>query len=188
MIKACDIKRGTVVDIDGGPHIAEKLHVQTPSARGGASLYKIRFRNVKTKQKVDKTVKGDESFQETNFQRREVQVMYSDQDSSTFMDLEDYSQFTLSNDVIGGERLYLSEDMEGLSALVADDQVIGLQLPSVVDLEVTECGPPMKGASATARTKPATLSTGLVVQVPEYLSTGEVIRVDTATGEFLSRA
>jgi elongation factor P len=104
------------------------------------------------------------------------------------MDLEDYSQFTLTKDDLENEWPYLTEGQEGLSALIADGRVIGLELPLLVPLTIVETRPSMKGGSVTARTKPAVLSTGLVVQVPEYLATGEVVRVDTRSGLYVSKA
>ena len=83
--------------------------------------------------------------------------------------------------------LYITEELEGMLALIYNDECVGIQLPSAVELNVTECDPGVKGNSATNRTKPATLETGLVVQVPEYLAMGQRIKVDTRTGEFLSR-
>ena len=83
---------------------------------------------------------------------------------------------------------YLTENLEGVQALIYNDQCVGIQLPLTVELKVVQCDPGIKGASATSRTKPATLETGLVVQVPEYLAEGERIKVDTRTGEYLSRA
>lgn len=187
-MRACDLKNGSVVDIDGIPHIVEQLQVQTPSARGGATLYKVRFRNVRTKQKVDRVFKGDDPLKDTVFERRQVQYLYKEPGLYTFMDAADYSQFTLSEDEIENEIPYLVDGLEGITALIANDQVIGIEVPPTVELTVTECDPSIRGASVTARTKPATLETGHVVQVPEYLSPGELIKVDTRTGKFLSRA
>jgi elongation factor P len=188
MVRVSELERGSVVGISNTPHVVEELQVQTPSARGGASLYKIRFRNLANKQKLDKTFKGDDTLEDLDVDRREVQFLYRDQDSFTFMDLSDYNQFTLFPDDIGDQAVYLAEDMEGIRVLIVDEKVVAIELPPVVELEITECDPSIRGASATARTKPATLSTGLVVQVPEYISNGEVIRIDTRTGKFLSRA
>ncbi len=188
MPKASELKRGSIVQIDGAPHILEDLHVQTPSARGGASLYKCRFRNLATRQKLDRSMKGDEMLGEANFEKREVQYLYCQGDAHVFMDLTDYSQFELAADAIDEERYYLVEDMEGIFALVSDGKVLSIELPPTVELEITETSPAIKGASATARTKPATLSTGLTVHVPEHISTGTVVRVDTRTGAFLGRA
>jgi elongation factor P len=104
------------------------------------------------------------------------------------MDLETYDQFMLQRDMIEEEANYLTDNMEGISALVLEGEVIGIEIPLTVDLEITECNPAVRGNSATGRTKPATLETGLVVQVPEHLDQGEVIRVDTSTGKFVQRA
>jgi elongation factor P len=188
MAKVCDLKRGAIVEINGSPHVLEDLSISTPSARGGSSLYRMRFRGLVSKQKVDKTCKGDESFPDVEVRRREVQFSYEAQGAYVFMDIEDYSEFRLMNEDIADEVPYITEDLEGVHALISDGRVLAIELPPVAELEVTETGPSMKGASATARTKPATLSTGLIVQVPEYLSTGEAVRVDTRTGKFLSRA
>jgi elongation factor P len=188
MPKASELKRGSIVALSGTPHVVEDLQIQTPSARGGASLYKLRFRNLVTRQKEDRTFKGDDLLQDAPFEKRDVQFSYAQQGHYTFMDLEDYNEFTLSADEIEDQVPYLTTELEGIIALVSDGKVLAIELPPVVELEVTECGPSMKGASATARTKPATLCTGLVVQVPEYLAAGGIIRVDTRTGKFLSRA
>jgi len=143
---------------------------------------------VATKQKFDKSFKGDEPLQEVAFERRPVQFLFQDANGYTFMDLESYEQHTLDADALDEERLYLTDGLEGLYALIADDVLLGIELPATVSLEIVETSPAMKGASASARTKPATLSTGLVVQIPEYLATGEQIKVNTASGEFISRA
>jgi len=188
VIKACNLKKSSIIDIDGTPHATEHIQVQTPSARGGATLYKVRFRNVQTHQKVDKTFRGDDAMKEADFETREVQYLYKKADRHTFMDLEDYSQFELTTDDIEAAVPYLVDDMEGITALLSDERVLGIRLPDVVVLDIAECDPSIKGASATARTKPATMVTGLVVQVPEYISQDDVIRVDTRTNEFLSRA
>jgi len=106
----------------------------------------------------------------------------------TFMDSEDYSQYTLNTDVLEEQLGYITEDLEGMIALLVDGEIVGIEIPQTVILEITDTAPELKGASATARTKPATLSTALEIQVPEYLKTGERIRVNTANAKFLSRA
>jgi elongation factor P len=104
------------------------------------------------------------------------------------MDLENYEQFELFQEDIEDILPFLVEDMEGISALTSDGKVLTLRMPDTVELEIVECAPSMKGASATARTKPATLTTGLIVQVPEYIEHGETIKVDTRERKYLSRA
>ncbi|MBM3306159.1 MAG: elongation factor P [Candidatus Aminicenantes bacterium] len=188
MFRASDLKKGDVVKIDGDPHIVETVKVQTPSARGTVTLYKIRFRNLKTKRKADQSLRGDETLAEADFERRPVQWLFGDASSVTFMDLQDYSQFALAKDEIGDEWPYLSEGVEGLVAIVSEGRILGLEIPTFVNLEIVETQPSVKGGSVTSRTKPATLSSGLVVQVPEYMADGEMIRVDTRTGEYVSKA
>jgi len=188
MFKASDLKKGDVVRIEGDPHIVETVKVQSPSARGAVTLYKIRFRNLTSKRKVDQALRGDDVLAEADFERRPVQYLYGNASSITFMDLRDYSQFTLARDEIEEEWPYITEGLEGLISISSEGRVLGLEIPTFVELEIVETIPSVKGGSVTARTKPATLSTGLVVQVPEYMAVGEVIRVDTRTGEYASKA
>ena len=188
MLKACDLKKGSLVGLRGLPHVLESLSVTTPSARGAASIYHFRFRNLVTKAKQDVSCKGEEPFDDIDFERRPVQYLYREADLHTFMDTEDFSQFTLPATAIEEQLDYLVEDMEGLFALISDGKVLTIEVPQKVVLTIASCGPVMKGASVTARSKPAKCQTGLVVQVPEYLEAGEAIIVDTATGTYLSRA
>ena len=152
------------------------------------TLLKIRYNHVVSKQKFEQTYKGDDDIQLVDFVRKPVQLLYRESDSCTFMDNEDYSQYTIDNALVEDELLYLVDGLEGIYALISDGELLGIELPSSVNMEVIECSPGIKGASASARTKPATLSSGLVVQVPEYLEPGEIIKVNTDTGKFMSRA
>ncbi len=188
MPKACDMKRGSIVNINGAPHVVEELKISTPSARGSASLYHFRFRNIGTKTKVDKTCKGDESFVDCSFEKKDIQFSYSQGDLYTFTVLDDYSEITFNREDIKDELQYITEDLEGIHALISDDKTVGIELPSTAELKIVECDPSMRGASATARTKPAKVETGLIVQVPEYLAPDEIIKIDTRTGAFLGRA
>jgi elongation factor P len=188
VFSASDLKKGDVVKIDGDPHIVETIKVQTPSARGAATLYKIRFRNLSTKRKVDQSLRGDDMFEEADLERRPVQYLYGDAASLTVMDLQDFSQFTLAKEDLEEEWPYLTEGVEGLIAIVSEGRILGLDIPTFVNLEIVETAPAVKGGSVTSRTKPATLSTGLVIQVPEYMAVGEIVRVDTRTGEYASKA
>ena len=187
MIKACDLSKNSVVELNGDPHVVEQLRVQSPSARGASTLYKIRFRNVRTRAKLDQTYKGDDPVKETDFDTRLVSFSFREGDRFTFMDLEDYSQFELMADEIEDAVPYLVDGMEGIKALTQNGKVLCIQLPDAVELRIAECAPSMRGASVTARTKAATLETGLVLQVPEYMEQGERIRVDTRTGGFVQR-
>lgn len=188
MAKASDLKRGMVVDINGVPHAVKQVEVKSPSSRGATTLYKARFTNLKTGQKLDESLKGDDVFKEAELVRAKVQYSYKDGGNYIFMNAEDYTQYSLSADDLEGQVEYLSESLEGIVALLIDDAVLGIELPATVVLEIVETPPPIKGSSASARTKTARLSTGLEVQVPEYLETGELIKVNTETGKYSSRA
>ena len=186
-MKASDLTKTSIVDIGGTPHRVESIQVQSPSARGGASIYKVRFRNVQSGQKVDQSLRGDDNLKEASFETKEVQYLYKNADLYAFMDLEDYSQFELPAAQLESAIPYLIEDMEGIKALTSEGQVLAVIMPDTIDMKIEECDPSIKGASATSRTKPATLETGLIVQVPEYISPGERIRIDTRTNVFLKR-
>ncbi len=188
MVPAKDFKRRMVVEIDGAPHMIEHIQVQTPSARGAATLYKVKARNLKTRQRVEKTFKGTDALAESSFERRPIQFLYRDPDGFHFMDAADYNQFSLSLEDLEDQAPFMTENMDDLEALIVDDEVIGIELPDTVDLPITETTPGVRGNSATGRTKPATLATGFIVQVPEHLDPGTVVRVDTRTGEYLGRA
>jgi elongation factor P len=185
---AKEIKTGSVLNYNGAPCIIETVMVQSPTARGASTFYKYRARNLITKQKVDITLRGGDSLDEADFYRRPIKYLYSDPTHLHFMDAENYEQYDLARDSVEEESKYLTEELEGIQALIYNDECVGIQLPVAVVLTIVETDPAIRGASATARTKPAKLDTGLVVQVPEYLSAGEKVKVDTRTGEFLGRA
>jgi elongation factor P len=185
---AKDIKRGHIVNFNGAPCMIETINVQSPSARGAATIYKYKARNLIGKQKVDISLRGGESLPEADFARRSVKFMYADPTEVHFLDQEDYNDYPLPKDDLTEELQFLTENLEGVQAMIYNDQCVGIQLPLTVELKVVECDPGIKGASATARTKPAKLETGLVVQVPEYLSQGETVKVDTRNGAYISRA
>jgi elongation factor P len=188
VVPAKDFKKRMVVEIDGAPHMIEHINVQTPSARGAATLYKVKARNLKTKVRVEKSYRGTDVLNESSFERRPIQFLYRDPDAFHFMDSSDYNQFSLPADDLAEQAPFMTENMEGIDALVVDDEVIAIALPDTVVLSITETAPGVRGNSATGRTKPATLSTGHVIQVPEHLDQGVTVRVDTTTGEYLGRA
>jgi len=187
-MKASELKKGLVLDIDGRNILVKALDIQSPSSRSGSTLYKVRGLDIVSKQKYENRFKGDENVQTVEFGRRPVQFLFQDAEGCTFMDRESYEQYTLPSADLQEELQYLSEDLEGITAMIADGVILGIELPATVTLEIVDTAPGMKAASASARNKPATLTTGLVVQVPEYLTRGERIKVNTGTGEYISRA
>ena len=187
-LKACDLKKGNVVEINGQLYIAKTIDVKSPSSRGANTLYKVRFTGIQTKQKLEQTFIGDDNLTEIDLVKRQTQILFKDGQQYTFMDVESYDQYLLNEEDIADEVTYLTDGLEEIIASLVDDQVVAIELPTSVSLEIIETAPAIKGGTAAARTKPATLSTGLVVQVPEYLANNEVIKVNTTTGKFMSRA
>ncbi len=188
MPKASELKKGMVVEINGDPHAVKQVEVKSPSSRGASTLYKVRFNNLKTGQKLDESYKGEDMLKDADCVRVQVQFSYVDGDDYTFMNMEDYSQYTLNRDDIADEVGYLTEGLDGIFALIMDDVMLGIELPQSVVLDITETAPAIKGATATGRTKPAILSSGLEIQVPEYLEPGEQVKVNTTNAKFMSRA
>lgn len=188
MPKASELKKGTIVDIDGAPHLVRQVEAKSPSSRGASTLYKVRFTNLLSKQKRDESYKGDDMLKDADCQRMPVQFSYMDGDDFVFMNLEDYSQYPLHKESVGDASEFMVEGLEDITALLVDGQLLAVELPPSVELEIVETAPAIKGATATGRTKPATLTTGVEVQVPEYLEPGERIKINTVTGKFMSRA
>lgn len=185
---AKDIKRGMIMVYNGEPCMMEGVMVQTPSARGAATLYKFRARNLLSKQKVDITLKGGESLDEADFRKRAVKYLYADPEKMYFMDEENYEQYELTHEEVGEEKNYLTEELEGIMVLIYNDQPVGISVPFTITLKIVQCDPGVRGNSATSRSKPATLETGLIIQVPEYIEEGTLVKIDSRTGEYLSRA
>ena len=142
---AKDIKRGSVVVYSGAPCMIETVTVQTPSARGASTFYKYRGRNLVAKQKVDITLRGGESLDEADFQRCEGQVPVLDPTTHFFMDQKDYNQYEIAKEDVGEEFGYITEELEGLLALIYNDAMIGIQLPAAVALKITQTDPAIKG-------------------------------------------
>ena len=188
MISTGDFKRGVRILIEGDPYVILDVFVQTPSARGASSLTKVKVRNLRTGQVFDRTFRGGDKVDEANLELRPVQFLYKDADGFHFMDTQSYDQFSLSANDVGDMAGYLREGLEGIRSVVFDERVLSIDLPNTVALRIVDTSPPMKAATATAQLKPATLETGLVVQVPNFIDVGDVIRIDTETAAYVSRA
>lgn len=187
-MRANELKRGDLVDFDGQSCLVKKIDTRSPSARGASTLYKIRLDNLVTGQKKEINVKGDFLLSELNSEKLKVQFSYQDSGQYFFMNLTDFNQYVADEDMLAGKLQYLSEGLEDILAVFVEGKFLGIELPNSIVLKIDETSPSIKGASASARTKPAKFSTGLVVQVPEYIGVGEKIKINTATGEYISRA
>lgn len=188
MPKASEMKTGMIVEINGQPYIVRKVQAHSPSARGAATLYKTRFNHARTGQKYEEAFKGDDFLVEVDFAKQKVQFLFAADGQYTFMNLENYDQYLLDVDVVAEQIPFLMDGLEGMTALLIDGACVAVELPQVVEMEIMETAPAMKSASASSRTKPATFNTGLEIQVPEYLAQGEVIKINTETRAYMSRA
>ena len=188
MPKASEIKKGAAIEHNGGVYIIKTIERSVPQGRAGGSIYRMRMYDAASGNKVDETFKDSDMLNLADLTRRPSKFSYSDGDEFVFMDNEDYSSYSFNKEQIEEELLFINEDTEGVSVVIVNDQPIALDLPVNVDLDIVETDPAIKGQSATARTKPAILSTGVTVQVPEHISTGERITINVEEKRFVSRA
>ncbi|MGF1879307.1 elongation factor P-like protein YeiP [Photobacterium frigidiphilum] len=188
MPKASEIKKFAAIEHNGKVFLVKDIKKLTPSGRAGASLYRMRLYDVATGSKTDESFKADEMITLADFRRHSVMFSYIDGDEYVFMDSEDYTPYNFNKESIAEELLFITEDTQGLQVLTVDDLPVAIELPATVDMVISETDPSIKGASASARTKPAIMSTGLSVQVPEYIASGEKIKINTAEQKFMSRA
>ena len=184
MISTGDLKKGVSIEMDGQLlTIVDWQHVKM--GRGGA-IVRMKLRNLRSGAIVDRTFDAGERFQRAYLDHRKVQYSYNDGDTYFFMDNETYEMVQISAEKLGDAKNYLLDGMQ-LEVVYYDDEPISVDLPVTVDLEVTYTEPGFKGDTATGGTKPATVQTGLVVQVPLFVSTGDKIRVKTDTGTYVER-
>jgi elongation factor P len=188
MLKASNLKKGNVVEINGQPYQTKHIETKSPSARGANTLYKVRYANLLSGQKLEQTYKGNDALEEMELERRPASYLYNDASGYTFMDLENYEQYTLTVESLENQIPWLVDGMEGITAFLLNGHVVAIELPSTIDMAIVETEPVVKGATATNRNKPAILENGETVMVPEYLSEGEVIKVNLETGKYMSRA
>ena len=182
-----DFKKGLVIQLDGAPCVLVDVSFQSPSARGANTMVKTKYRNLITAQVLERTFRSGDKVDEADFERHKGQFLYADGGRGIFMDLETYEQFEMEEDAFGSIQPFLLDGTE-VQLGIFEDRMVNVDLPMTVELLVTETAPAMKNATATAQTKEALLETGLRLQVPPYLESGEKIKVDTRDGRFISRA
>lgn len=187
MIDTGSFKKGVCVMLRGEPVMIVDYSVSTPTARGGNTIFKTKFRHLQTGQILAESVRSGEKFEEVDLERHRASYMYNDGSTWFFMDDETFEQFEFDRDSLDGAELYLVDGVAGLQAMLIDGRVTAVELPNTVEMDVVECDPAIKGATAQAQLKPAKTETGLVLQVPPYLAAGERIRVDTRDGHFVER-
>jgi elongation factor P len=188
LIGANELKRKMLITVEGQPYTVVEVFFASPSARGASTMVRTRLRHLLTEAIIEKSFKTSEKFAEPDVTLTPASFLYADGEGYHFMDEETFEQFSLTEEQLGDDRYYLKE---GLSLQVRkwNGAPIALQLPAMVDLVVREAEPGIRGDSASGgTTKAATLETGLQLRVPLFIREGEVIRINTQTGEFSSRA
>lgn len=188
MPKASEIKKNAAIDYNGKTYIVRDIERSVPQGRAGGSLYRLRMYDVVTNSKIDETFKDSDILNLADLIRRPVMFSYIDGDEYVFMDTENYTPYNLNKDAIVDEILFIDESTAGVQVIIVNDVPVALDLPTSVELDVMETDPSIKGGSATSRTKPALLSTGVTIQVPEHISTGDKIRVNVEERKFMGRA
>jgi elongation factor P len=187
-MKAYDIKKGNVVEHNGTVYQVRDIERSSPQGRGGNVKFRFTMYSVPGGTKFDLSLGGDDELREVDLARRQATFSYKDGDAFVFLDAEDYTPYMLDPDVVGDNAAYIVEGVEGFYVQLIDDAPVALQVPTSVAMTIVDTAPELKGASATKRTKPAKLDTGIEIQVPEYIKTGEKVWVNTLTGEFAGRA
>ncbi len=184
MISATELRKGVTFELDGDLHrVLEYQHSYI--GRGSANV-RVKLRNLRTGRVIERTFGTSDKFQDVRLELRQVQYLYRDGDLFYFMDTETYEQPALTEETLQDKVDYLKEGMV-LSLSMNEGQPVEIDLPVTVDLEVTQTDPGVKGDTATGATKRATLETGLGIQVPLFIEEGDVVRVDTRNGEYLTR-
>ena len=184
MISVNDLKTGLTLEIDGGLwNVVEFMHVKPGK---GAAFVRTKLKNAETGNVVEKTFRAGEKVAKATLDKRDMQYLYKEGADYVMMDLETYEQISVAADKIGDGVKYLKENMN-VAILLHGSNIIGIDIPNFVELEVVDTPPAEKGNTAQGGTKPATLETGAVVNVPFFVTNGTIIRVDTRTNEYLDR-
>jgi len=188
MIDTSSFKKGVCLQLRGEPVMIVDYQVSTPTARGANTIFRTRFRSLRTGQVLTEAIRSGERFEEVDLERHKASYLYTDGARWYFMDDQTFEQFDFDREGLAGAEDYLVEGITGIQAVLIDGAVSALELPHTVEMTVVECDPTIKGATAQAQMKPAKTETGLELLVPPYLAPGERIRVDTRDGHFVERA
>lgn len=184
MYECGDLRKGLKIEIDGDPHVITQFEFVKPGK--GKALYKCKLKNMLSGAQFDRTFRSNERFNEANLEEHEMEYLYSDGDRFCFMNTTTYDQIFLTRDHIG-DAIDLLKENTVCNILFFDEKPIGITLPNFIDLRIVKADPWVKGDTASGSTKPATLETGYMVQVPPFVEEGETIRIDTRTGEYVER-
>ena len=184
MIGTGDLKRGVSVEVDGSLYqVVDVHHIKTKKS----AVYRVKMRDLRGGHVIERTFNSGEKLTAARVERREMQYLYADGDSFTFMNTETYDQIMVPRDAIEGALPYLKES-DLVQVQLYGEEALGLELPAAVTLQIVQADPGVKGDTATGATKPATLETGLIVDVPLFINPGDTIKVSTSTGGYLERS
>lgn len=185
MISTNEFRTGQTIEMEGDVYqIIEFQHVKPGK---GSAFVRSKLRNVRTGAVIEKTFNAGEKLPKARIEKREVQYLYNDGKDYNFMDMESYDQTAMTSEQLGDAVKYLKENMN-IQVLTFQGKSIGVELPNFVELEVIDTAPGIKGDTASGGSKPATLETGTVVQVPFFINVGDKLQIDTRTGNYIKRA
>ena len=184
MIESGDLRKGLKLDIDGEPYVIVQFEFVKPGK--GQALYKCKLKNMITGAQFDKTYRSGEKFNTADLEEVEMEYLYYDGSEYCFMNTSNYDQIMMTPDQVGEASSLLKENIV-CNVLLFEGRPIGVTLPNFVELRITQAEPWAKGDTASGDTKPATLETGLVVQVPPFVNEGELVRIDTRSGAYVER-
>lgn len=184
MYDSSDLRKGLKIEIDGEPYVIVQFEFVKPGK--GQALYKCRLKNMLTGVQFDRTYRSGEKFNEAHLEEHEMEYLYAEGDKYCFMNTTTYEQEFLSVDQLG-DAVQLLKENTLCNVLFFQDKAIGVTLPIFMDLKIVKADPWVKGDTASGDSKPATLETGYVVQVPPFVEEGETIRIDTRTGQYVER-
>ena len=185
MISTSDFRNGMVIRIEGQLYFMSDFEHFKPGK--GASVVRTKLKNVQTGSVIDKTYRSGDKVDDVRLEKRKMQFLYKSDDFYCFMDNKTYEQYELTSDVLGDVVKYLKEN-EVVDVLVAENNALGVELPIFVELEVVQTDPGVRGDTASGGTKPASLETGATIQVPLFIETGNVLKIDTRTDSYVERA
>ena len=184
MLESGDLRKGLKLELDGEPHVIVQFEFVKPGK--GQALYKCKLKNMLTGAQFDKTFRSGEKFNKADLEEVEMEYLYSDRDRFCFMNTSTYDQELITEEQIGESKNFLKENTV-CNVLLFEGRPIGISLPNFIDLKVEKTDPWVKGDTASGDSKPATLETGYVLNVPPFIQEGELIRIDTRTGEYVER-
>jgi len=184
MYTVADLKKGLKITLDGDPYLVTAFEFSKPGK--GQALYRTKMRNMITGVTLDRTYRSGETFEPARLEERQMQFLYKEDNHYTFMDNQTFEQVQMSEEAVGDARNFMIDNIQ-VDVLMFGEKAIGVSVPNFVNLRVVQTDPWVKGDTSGSDSKPATLETGYVLRVPPFIEEGEMIVVDTRTGEYSTR-